>query len=152
MIEENGLTREHQEIVDGLSDGLRVLGYGMRRPQMISNELYRPDLTVTIDNKKFIPIEVINSQYGFDVLGMLSLVLVKDIVEYGVCIITDKLINQNKDKFEAVKKQIKLFRRYSSDLVGLLLLTESEAMPWFKNLIGEHPQWKPNNLLRHSGQ
>lgn len=141
--------REHQQIVDAFQRGLQKLGAGLRRPHMVSNELYRPDACVTLDGEKFIPVEVINTNYGFDILGMLSLVMCKDIIDCGVCIVTDKLYLQDPTKFEAVIRQVKKFQKYSDKTYGnnLVILREKQAIPWFKERVKNLNLWKPEELI-----
>lgn len=136
---EEQIEREHQQIVDELRVSLTKLGAAHRRPQMVYNVLYHPDLVITVDGVKFIPIEVINSSYGFDVLGMLSLIMTKDIVDFGICIVTDRLYNQSHEKYIEVQKLLEKFRDYSKQSYGndLILLREHEVEQFFKKKIEE---------------
>lgn len=144
MVEEQA-AREHQEIVDEVQETVLRVGGALRRPQMIYNILYHPDLVATINGQRFIPIEVINSSYGFDVLGILSLTLTKDIIDTAIIIVTDKMYNQDPDKFKEVCNQIEKFRKYSNSIYGnnLIILREHEVENWFKEKIKESTLWKP---------
>lgn len=139
------IEKEHQEIVDEIQTQLTMLGIKCYRPQLVYNELYHPDACVKVNHDKFIPIEVINSNYGFDILGMLSLVMCKDIISYGVCIITDKLYQQDPEKYEKVKQQVNKFQKYSKTAYGnkLIIIREHEAIPWFKKRLAESTLWSP---------
>lgn len=143
---EEQIEREHQQIVDELKASLVSLGVAHRRPQMIYNVLYHPDLVVTLDGVKFILIEVINSNYGFDILGMLSLIMTKDIIDSGICIVTDRLYKQDPEKYQEVLKLIEKFRTYSKQSYGnnLIILREHEVENFFKNKIDKTSLWKPN--------
>lgn len=112
-------------------------------PQMLSNVLYHPDLTATVDGQRFIPIEVINSSYGFDVLGVLSLTLTKDIIDNALIIVTDKMYNQDPDKFKEICNQIEKFKKYSKQIYGnnIIILREHEVEEWFKEKIKETGLW-----------
>jgi hypothetical protein len=142
---EEQIEREHQAIVEENRVLLMRLGIAHRRPQMIYNELYHPDLVITVDGQRFIPIEVINSNYGFDILGMLSLVMTKDIIDCGVCIVTDKLYNQDQEKFKTICNQITKFQKYSKQVYGnnLIILRENEVKPYFKQKIDKANLWRP---------
>jgi len=142
---EEQIEREHQQIVDELRVSLTVWGVAHRRPQMVYNALYHPDLVVTVDGVKFIPIEVINSSYGFDTLGMLSLVMTKDIIDSGVCIVTERLYNQAPEKYQEVQGLLEKFRVYSKQTYGnnLVLLREHEVESYFKERIKGSEVWIP---------
>lgn len=137
--------KEHQQIVDEIQKTLQILGVAIRRPQMISNTLYHPDACVTVDGRSFVPIEVINSSYGFDILGMLSLIMSKDIIGVGVCIITDKLYRTDPTMFEKVVEQVNKFQKYSNQVYGnkLVILREQEVLLWFEEQIEESGLWRP---------
>lgn len=147
MIEEQK-DPEHQEIVDSLVKSLVSLGIGKRRPHLVSNMFYHPDACVTVDGQKFVPIEVINSGYGFDILGMLSLVMCKDIIDVGVCIVTDRLYKANPMMFEKVVKQVNKFQKYSNQVYGnkLVILREQETLQWFGEQMKISGFWKPEDL------
>lgn len=142
MVEEQ-TKREHQQKVDEIRKTLTNIGVAFRRPQMIYNTLYHPDLVATIDGDGFILIEVINTSYGFDVLGMLSLVMTKDIIDYGLCIITDKIYNQDPTKFGEVCKLVDEFKKYSNLVYGnnLIILREYEVIEWFRPKIKKANLW-----------
>ena len=142
---EERIEREHQTIVEEIQILLTSLGAAHRRPQMIYNELYHPDLVITIDGQRFIPIEIINSNYGFDILGMLSLVMTKDIIDYGICIVTDKLYNQDTKKYQIICKQVEKFKKYSKQVYGnnLIILRENEVETYFKQRINKNGLWQP---------
>lgn len=137
---------EHQQIVNNLEKSLVSLGIGKRRPHLVSNRLYRPDICLTVDGQRFIPIEVINTSYGFDILGMLSLVMTKDIIDVGVCVVTDKLYESDPAMYDKVVKQVNKFQKYSNQVYGnkLLVLRQHEAMPWFEKRMDECDLWKPS--------
>lgn len=142
MVEEQA-AREHQQIVDEVQETVIRVGGALRRPQMLSNVLYHPDLTATVDGQRFIPIEVINSSYGFDVLGVLSLTLTKDIIDNALIIVTDKMYNQDPDKFKEICNQIEKFKKYSKQIYGnnIIILREHEVEEWFKEKIKETGLW-----------
>ena len=146
MAEEQIIQKEHQQIVDEVQGIVIRIGGALRRPQMIYNALYHPDLVATVDGKRFIPIEVINSSYGFDVLGILSLTLTKDIIDNALIIVTDKMYNQAPDKFKEVCDLIEKFRKYSNSIYGnnLVILREHEVEGWFKSKIKESGLWSEN--------
>jgi len=143
MVEEQ-VAQDHQQIVDKVRKSLTGVGVALRRPQMIYNALYHPDLVATIDGQHFIPIEVINSSYGFDVLGILSLTLTKDIIDSALIIVTDKMYNQDPSKFKEVCDLIKKFKKYSKQIYGnnLIILREKEVEGWFKQKIEDTSLWK----------
>lgn len=116
-------------------------------PQIVYNTLYHPDECTRISSGKFTTIEIINSNYGFDALGQLSLLLQKDIVEYAVCIITDKLVQRDSEKFKAVVEQVYKFNKYCELQGELVILREDEVEQWFTTKIKESQLWKPEELM-----
>jgi hypothetical protein len=136
---------EHQELVEKHKILFTSLGFRICNPHMIHNEFYHPDHTITTDNVHFIVIDEINGSYNFDVLGIFSLVELKDIVSFGVCIISDKLYNSSSEKFDRALDQIRKFSKYSKSLYNneIVFLRELEVESWFKQRIAENENWKP---------
>lgn len=111
---------------------------------MVYNTLYHPDAVITMDGVKFIPVEVINSSYGFDTLGILSLVMTKDILDGALIIVTDKMFSQSPEKFSEVKDLISKFNFYSKGVYGntITFLREHEVESWLTEKVKTNGLWK----------
>ena len=111
-------------------------------PHIVSCENYRPDAATRVEHG-YVIIEYVNSKdrFNWDIGGMFTLLVRKDIVDYGVVIVKEGL-------WDNLIYQIRKYQNdWCKDLNLVILIGLEEFKQWLKKQKEQSTLWKPENLI-----
>lgn len=128
----------HEKGCERIRQTLTKLNLPILPPHIVYSENYHPDISTRV-SEKFVIIDFINTekQFNFDIGGLTTLLLHKDIVDSAVAVVAEGV-------FPDLVGKIQRFR--SSFLERLVILRESEFEGWLEGRVEKSDLWKPEDL------
>jgi len=133
---------EHNEKVNEIKKLFTKLKLPNLPSHIVYCKAYRPDACTRIDHG-FVVIEYINSvdRFNWDIGGLTLLLLHKDIIDYAVAVLSEKVYKEYKDLLIKIKKH------RNPILEKLVILREDELENWLREKKEQSKLWKPEELI-----